>query len=450
MSELSELFFSISSFEEDNVVNENIVSEDFDKLIFLMCQASTSLSTVVHFLKTLVIKPQSQSFDHFVETPKNVSKRRRKKHRGSEESSFEDSLQLQPLDETNVENDLNRLSAGAAARSPEDEEEYPPVPTSFIVETESPSPDYKFKETDPCQPRTPLLCSQDSDCDRSKQTPNIPLKISTFKDNLFSEPISPIVSLHPSEEEKLGVVDDKSNISNTVSLTHANSTFNSSSVSGENLNERDSVEASVSKPKNQENRVSFGAADYFYFERCQGWSSVCRDGGNTLGMSAKHFHSQTRTLQDAEGFPQELNTSELAVEKKGRESPTESEVTTELECLSLNSSCDPGTVDRKSSQNNSLQESDYSLDTTDTSKFGKKGELGTRGLERITPRKRRALLKSCSVQLDPREAEELRDLRVKRESVGCECYGGKCEAANCSCAGEGIQCHQVCREPVIQ
>ena len=437
MSELSELFISISSFEEDNLVNENIVSEDFDKLILLMSQASISLSTVVHFLKTLVIKPQSQSFDHFVQTPKNVSKRRRKKHRGSEESSFEESLQLQPLDETNLENDLNRLSAETATRSPEDEEEYPPpVPTSFIVQTESPCPR---------QPRTPLLCRRDSDCDTIKQTPNIPLKISSFKDNLFSDPISPIVSFHPQEEEKLGVVDVRPNISNTVSVTHANSTFNSSSVSGENLNERDSVEASVSKPNNQENRVSFGAADYFYFERCQGWSSVCRDGGNTLGMSAKHFHSQTRTLQDSERFPQELNTSELVVEKKGRESLTESEVTTELECLSLNSSCDPVTAERKSSQNNSLQESDYSLDTTDTSKSGKKGELGTRGLERITPRKRRALLKSCSVQLDPREAEELRDLRVRRESVGCDCYGGKCEAANCSCAGEGIQCHQVCR-----
>ena len=69
LSELSELFMSISSFEEDHLFNENIVSEDFDKLILLMSQASTSLSTVVHFLKTLVVNSPSQSFDHFVESP---------------------------------------------------------------------------------------------------------------------------------------------------------------------------------------------------------------------------------------------------------------------------------------------------------------------------------------------------------------------------------------------
>ena len=444
MSELSELLSSISTFGEDNVVNENIVSEDFDRLIFLMSQASTSLSTVVYFLKTLVVNPHSQSYDHFVKTPKNVSKRRRKKYRGSDGSSFEESLQLQPLDEINVENNLNQLSAVDLARSPDD------------LQTEFPSPAYKFKETDPTeiqinvepQLRTPICCHQDSA--KSKETSNFSLKLSTFKDNLFSEPISPIVSLHP-EKDKLSDLHVGPNISKLRLTQPANSTFNASRVSGEHINERDSAVASVSKTENQENRstarISFGEADYFYFERCQGWSSVSRDGGNTLGMSVRHFHCQTLSLQeassDSEGSLQELNNSDL---KRGSQSLTESndQVTTELECVSLNSSCDPlVNAERVRSQNNSLQqlqESDYSLDT---SKFGKKGELGTRGLERITPRKRRALLKSCSVQLDPREAEELREIRLKRESVGCDCYGGKCEADNCSCAGEGIQCHQV-------
>ena len=428
MSELSELLVSISSFGENDVLNENIVSEDFDKLILLMSQASTSLSTVVHFLKILVVNPQSQSYDHLVETPKYVSKRRRKKHRGSEGSSFEESLQLQPLDETNVENNLDHLSAVAAARSPNDE----CPPTTGISQT--PCPETESQINRDLNPRTPVFCSPDSDSDRDKQKSHYSSKLSTFEDKLFREPISPIVSLQPSEGDQASVV----STSHSLTPAPANSTFNASGVSGDDVSERDSV----SKTKNQEKRstvrISFGEADYFYFQRCQGWSSVCRDGGNTLGMSTQHFHWQTRALQDSDGFLQELNTFETDVKSKGSESLTElnDQVTTELEYLSLSSSCD------KRSQNNSLQlqESDYSLDT---SKFGKKGELGTRGLERITPRKRRALLRSCSVPLDPREAEELREIRVKRESVGCDCYGGKCEAHNCSCASEGILCHQV-------
>lgn len=440
MSELSDLLLSISSLGKDNVDNENIVSEDFDKLIFLMSQATTSLSTVVNFLETLVINPQSQSFYHFVVTPKNVSKRRRKKPLGPEESSFEESLQLQPLDKTNVENNPNRLSALAVARSPDEEFSR----TSVLAQTEYPCPDYKLIETDPTesQLRTPLLCCQVSDCERKQTT----LKFPTFKDDLFSEPISPIVSLHPSEKEELSVEHSRPYISNTISRTPANSTFDALCVSADNLNGRDPVEAFASKIKENRStaRVSFGEADYFYFQRCQGWNSVCKDGGNTLGMLAKHFHYQTRTLQETDSDRlQESNTCDLVVQKRERESLTDSRITTELECFSLNSSCDPLSIaESKKSQNNSLQESDYSLDS---SKLGKKGELGTRGLERITPRKRRALLKSCSVQLDPQEAEELREIRVKRESVGCGCHGGKCEADKCSCAGEGIQCHRVCR-----
>ena len=429
LSELSELFMSISSFEEDHLVNENIVSEDFDKLILLMSQASTSLATVVHFLKTLVVNSPSQSFDHFVETPKNVSKRRKKKNRGSDGSSFEESLQLQPLDETNMENNLNRLSGGIIQESP----------TGVTVQAESPCPPHhEFTKTDPTenqinerlQPKTPIFCHKDSDYDRSKDTPNFSLKLSTFKDKLFSEPISPIVSLQPGENQVVRP--------NTRPLTPANSTLN---ASGEELKEKDSVEGSVLKIEETRSsaRISFGEADYFYFQRCQGWSSVCKDGGNTLGMLATHFHCLTKTIQE------DSDSSEM----KGSESVTESndQLSTDLECLSLSSSSDPFVnPERKRSQNNSLhqlQESDYSLDT---SKFDKKGELGTRGMERITPRKRRALLKSCSVQLDPKEAEELREIRVKRESVGCDCYGGKCESDSCFCAGEGILCHQVCTE----
>eukprot|EP00092_Neocalanus_flemingeri_P096296 GFUD01122573.1.p1 GENE.GFUD01122573.1~~GFUD01122573.1.p1 ORF type:complete len:146 (-),score=23.26 GFUD01122573.1:151-540(-) len=70
------------------------------------------------------------------------------------------------------------------------------------------------------------------------------------------------------------------------------------------------------------------------------------------------------------------------------------------------------------------------------------GELGTRGLDRISSRKRKVILKTSGVEnLDAREAEELKIIRENRDRVGCDCKGA-CNPALCSCAGEGIQCHQ--------
>ena len=129
-----------------------------------------------------------------------------------------------------MENNLNRLSGGIIQESP----------TGVTVQTESPCPPhYEFTETDPTenqinerlQPKTPFFCHKDSDYDRSKDTPNFSLKLSTFKDKLFSEPISPIVSLQPGENQVVRP--------NTRPLTPANSTLN---ASGEELKEKDSVE----------------------------------------------------------------------------------------------------------------------------------------------------------------------------------------------------------------
>ena len=139
-------------------------------------------------------------------------------------------------------------------------------------------------------------------------------------------------------------------------------------------------------------------------------------------MTDTHFHQQTFPLKDAsDSVLQELET-------QSSQSFTESNQ--HLPELSQNS--------MSSNYGDSILESDSSLNT---SKSGKKGELGTRGLQRVSSRKRRAILKSCSIELDPKEAAELREIRESRESVGCQCYGGRCE--DCQCAGAEVQCHQV-------
>merc|ERR1712098_678052 len=73
----------------------------------------------------------------------------------------------------------------------------------------------------------------------------------------------------------------------------------------------------------------------------------------------------------------------------------------------------------------------------------KKGACGTRGLERISSRQRKTLLKGSVSELDPSEAQECRRLRDSRSVVGCSCFGGKCTSIEtCSCAADGIMCHE--------
>lgn len=93
-----------------------------------------------------------------------------------------------------------------------------------------------------------------------------------------------------------------------------------------------------------------------------------------------------------------------------------------------------------------LESSNSSLNTSSfnsSKNQDKKGELGTRGLERLGSRKRKQILKSADVTpLDPAEAEECRRIIDSRSNVGCQCYGGKCLPDTCPCASAGITCQE--------
>ena len=94
-----------------------------------------------------------------------------------------------------------------------------------------------------------------------------------------------------------------------------------------------------------------------------------------------------------------------------------------------------------------LESSNSSLNTSSfnsSKNQDKKGELGTRGLERLGSRKRKQILKAADVTpLDPAEADECRRIRDSRSNVGCQCYGGKCLPDTCPCASAGITCQEV-------
>jgi len=254
----------------------------------------------------------------------------------------------------------------------------------------------------------------------------------------------------------------------------------------------------------------FDDSEVYYFPRSQGWVSVPKEGGNTLGMEESHFYSELVPMVDKENWDisPNLGTSLaepyaeneparalrprksarlsisttakhrkfLDTEKKSPEKETESKewkstlkkpgvikLTRVSESKSLpiisenddnsyiEKSPEPVKSTRKCRNNRSFQVTqicDNTLDCTadtsvlNTSKSVRTGELGTRGLDRISSRKRKVILKSSGVdQLDPREAEELKIIRENRGRVGCDCRGA-CNPARCSCAGEGIQCHQ--------
>jgi len=262
----------------------------------------------------------------------------------------------------------------------------------------------------------------------------------------------------------------------------------------------------------------------FYFPRSQGWVSVPKEGGNTLGMGHTHFHTELVPMMDQENWDNNsaslsnsmtdsysdtdpgralrprksarlsistttkpgkcLDSVELSKKSPESESkewkstmkkPGVIKLTRVSESKSLpiiseqedhsfiEKSPEPVKSTRKNKNNRSFQVTqifDSTLDCSNadasvmnSTRSVRTGELGTRGLNRISSRKRKIMLKSSGVDhLDPREAEELKIIRDNRGRVGCDCKGA-CDPTLCSCAGEGIQCHQeragspcMCRE----
>jgi len=263
-------------------------------------------------------------------------------------------------------------------------------------------------------------------------------------------------------------------------------------------------------------RVNFSdSSEVFYFPRSQGWVSVPKEGGNTLGMESVHIHREMVPMVDQENWNSspnignsmtesysesdpsralrprksarlsmstshkskkfiDTNTEDIA--KKSPELETDNNewkstlkkpgvikltrvseskslpIISENEDISfIDKSPEPIKSTRKCRNNRSFQVSkvlDNTLNTTadnsilNTTKSVKTGELGTRGLDRISSRKRKVMLKSSGVDfLDPKEAEELKIIRENRGRVGCECVG-PCIPTFCSCAQGGIRCHQ--------
>merc|ERR1719495_2358044 len=263
-------------------------------------------------------------------------------------------------------------------------------------------------------------------------------------------------------------------------------------------------------------------ASIHYFPRIQGWASVPKEGGATLGMAAKHCLWETVRLRGEEDVdlsgrispdipPVVDQFANRGLKKSTRCSSRLSMSASSLSSCSSSSSayssasssclqpslteeeesfCPPpsappplsksGKSTKKATRSSvrlsvapcpqeewrslptkpgvlklsrlpatdasspSLNSSDSSMScsTSLNSSRGGKGELGTRGLSKVGSRARKQLLKQAGLEVDPAEADELRQLRISRSrtNCGCDCEG-QC-GQECPCIQGGISCHE--------
>uniref|UniRef100_A0A8D0DPK7 Cysteine and serine rich nuclear protein 1 n=1 Tax=Salvator merianae TaxID=96440 RepID=A0A8D0DPK7_SALMN len=172
------------------------------------------------------------------------------------------------------------------------------------------------------------------------------------------------------------------------------------------------------------NHVEFDRVTVFYFQRCQGFTSVPSRGGCTLGMLSKHGFSREFTLAE---FCKE---QEAVRREKLKERLKEEKLETLKWKLTMN-----GT--KESEEANQLTTEDISDDDIDVS--GTELEDGF-FLQPYPAKKRRALLKALGVKkIDKEEKRELHSIRLSREDCGCDCQEF-CDPETCSCCLAGIKC----------
>ncbi|KAG8573311.1 hypothetical protein GDO81_012355 [Engystomops pustulosus] len=176
----------------------------------------------------------------------------------------------------------------------------------------------------------------------------------------------------------------------------------------------------------KKNRVQFDRVIVFYFQRCQGFTSVPSRGGCTLGMRQKHNHSRQFTLE------------EFSREQLTRRREKLKERLKEEKLLALkNMFTKNGTVESEKANNLSIDDiCDEDIDMTNA-------EIEDGFSPRMyPPKKRRALLKSEGVKkIDKTEKHELNEIRKSREECGCDCQDF-CEPETCSCNLAGIKCQR--------
>ncbi|XP_074140502.1 cysteine/serine-rich nuclear protein 1 [Sminthopsis crassicaudata] len=186
---------------------------------------------------------------------------------------------------------------------------------------------------------------------------------------------------------------------------------------------RDLVASSILKKSRRSpaRNVTFAGVTVFYFQRCQGFTSVPSRGGCTLGMVRRHNACCHFSL---EGFAQEQDRSR---KEKLRMRLREEK----LEALKWKAK-DSGTQEPEEPHPLPPEEADVEVteEELDSGTF----------LQPYSARQRRRLLRATGVRrIDREEKQELQAIRLSREDCGCKCQD-VCDPETCSCTVAGIKC----------
>ncbi|CAH1789644.1 unnamed protein product [Owenia fusiformis] len=217
----------------------------------------------------------------------------------------------------------------------------------------------------------------------------------------------------------------------------------------------------VNAPKKKRG-VKFNGVTVYYFPRSQGFTCVPSQGGSTLGMGDNHVtvenfslkeYSQSqrqlhkRILQEQKLQGKLLHTSLLTSSILAQSALEEETIAAEAEIESSpeeNNSKAKDTADdvsEKDSDDNMERDEDDSC--SDSSSDESDDDLNVDDYYFLTPvptRQRRVLLRTAGIKkIDSSEKEECKDIRISRESCGCDCKGF-CDPETCLCALSGIKC----------
>lgn len=176
--------------------------------------------------------------------------------------------------------------------------------------------------------------------------------------------------------------------------------------------------------RRKKNSVQFDRVTVYYFQRCQGFTSVPSRGGCTLGMFRRHNSCKQYTLEEFAKEQDHFRRQKLKDRLKEEK----------LDALKLKFTKNGTKPPEEVAQ---LTVDDISDDEVDVSNVDIEDGFF---LQPYSAKRRRMLLKMSGVKkIDKDEKRELHELRLSREDCGCNCQGF-CEPDTCSCSLEGIKC----------
>ncbi|XP_028988528.1 cysteine/serine-rich nuclear protein 1-like [Betta splendens] len=173
------------------------------------------------------------------------------------------------------------------------------------------------------------------------------------------------------------------------------------------------------KLRGAQSNVHFDQVTVFSFPRCQGFASVPRRGGATLGMVQRHSDIQKYSV--AEHALELHHRRRVRLQKQLGEEQFKA-MTPNLTITGTSGQPDRLTVD---------EDSDILLSN---------GDVENSILQPYSSKQRQALLQAAGVKrIDREEKKQLHSLRLSREACGCDCQGF-CEPEICACSLAGIKC----------